>query len=144
MVACRALCDLRDLIEATERISSIPVLQAEHPISHAAGGAHAMQKSKNKLQGLGHAVRLIAPQFVKPYVKSNKNDAADAETISEAVRRPTMRFVPIKNVEQASGASAASISPELGDVSYSTSEPDSGPTRRVRSRHASANLRGLQ
>lgn len=47
MVACRALCDLRDLIEATERISCIPVLQAEHPISHAAGGAHAMQKSKN-------------------------------------------------------------------------------------------------
>jgi transposase len=53
-----------------------------------------------KLQGLGHTVQLIAPQFVKPYVKSNKNDAADAEAICEAVRRPTMRFVPIKNIEQ--------------------------------------------
>ena len=55
-----------------------------------------------KLEARGHAVRLIAPQFVKPYVKSNKNDAADAEAICEAVTRPTMRFVPIKNVEQQS------------------------------------------
>ena len=42
----------------------------------------------------------MAPQFVKPYVKTNKNDAADAEAICEAVARPNMRFVPIKNVEQ--------------------------------------------
>lgn len=55
-----------------------------------------------KLQALGHAVRLMAPQFVKPYVKSNKNDAADAEAICEAVSRPSMRFVPIKSVEQQS------------------------------------------
>ena len=53
-----------------------------------------------KLASLGHTVRLMAPQFVKPYVKSNKNDAADAEAICEEVSRPTMRFVPIKNVEQ--------------------------------------------
>ena len=53
-----------------------------------------------KLQGLGHSVKLMAPQFVKPYVKTNKNDAADAEAICEAVARPNMRFVPIKNVEQ--------------------------------------------
>jgi transposase len=53
-----------------------------------------------KLQTLGHTVRLMAPQFVKPYVKTNKNDAADAEAICEAVGRPNMRFVPIKNVEQ--------------------------------------------
>jgi transposase len=53
-----------------------------------------------KLQGYGHTVRLISPQFVKPYVKSNKNDAADAEAICEAVTRPNMRFVPVKNVEQ--------------------------------------------
>jgi transposase len=43
---------------------------------------------------------LIAPQFVKPYVKTNKNDAADAEAICEAASRPNMRFVPIKNAEQ--------------------------------------------
>ena len=52
------------------------------------------------LQGFGHTVRLMASQFVKPYVKTNKNDAADAEAICEAVGRPNMRFVPIKSVEQ--------------------------------------------
>src|SRR5579864_3162090 len=52
------------------------------------------------LQRLGHTVRLMAPQFVKPYVKTNKNDAADAEAICEAVGRANMRFVPIKSVEQ--------------------------------------------
>jgi transposase len=44
--------------------------------------------------------RLVAPQFVGPHVKINKNDAADAEAIREAVSRPSMRFVPIKNVEK--------------------------------------------
>jgi transposase len=53
-----------------------------------------------QLQKLGHTVRLMAPQFVKPYVKTNKNDMADAEAICEAVCRPTMRFVPLKNGEQ--------------------------------------------
>ncbi len=53
-----------------------------------------------RLQSFGHTVKLMAPQFVKPYVKTNKNDAADAEAICEAVSRPTMRFVPIKNAEQ--------------------------------------------
>lgn len=53
-----------------------------------------------KLQGFGHTVRLMPPQFVKPYVKTNKNDAADAEAICEAVARPNMRFVPVKTVEQ--------------------------------------------
>jgi transposase len=63
----------------------------------ACGSAHYWAR---KLQALGHTVKLIAPQFVKPYVKSNKHDAADAEAICEAVQRPHMRFVPIKNVEQ--------------------------------------------
>jgi transposase len=63
----------------------------------ACGSAHFWA---NKLQSLGHTVKLMAPQFVKPYVKSNKNDAADAEAICEAVTRPNMRFVPIKNGEQ--------------------------------------------
>jgi transposase len=63
----------------------------------ACGSAHFWA---NKLQALGHTVKLMAPQFVKPYVKTNKNDAADAEAICEAVGRPAMRFVPIKNGEQ--------------------------------------------
>ena len=49
---------------------------------------------------LGHEVKLIAPQYVKPYVKGNKNDYNDAEGIAEAAQRPSMRFVPIKSVEQ--------------------------------------------
>lgn len=49
---------------------------------------------------LGHEVKLIAPQYVKPYVKGNKNDYNDAEAIAEAAQRPRMRFVPIKRVEQ--------------------------------------------
>jgi transposase len=65
----------------------------------ACAGAHFWAR---KLADFGHAVKLIAPQFVKPYVKTNKNDAADAEAICEAVGRPNMRFVPIKNTEQQS------------------------------------------
>lgn len=65
----------------------------------ACGSAHHWAR---KLQEMGHTVRLMAPQFVKPYVKSNKNDAADAEAICEAVARPNMRFVPVKNVDQQS------------------------------------------
>ena len=53
-----------------------------------------------KLMELGHTVRLMATQLVKPYVKTNKNDARDAEAICEALLRPSMRFVPIKDVEQ--------------------------------------------
>ena len=63
----------------------------------ACGSAHFWAR---KLMGFGHTVKLMAPQFVKPYVKTNKNDAADAEAICEAVTRPNMRFVPIKNPEQ--------------------------------------------
>jgi transposase len=52
------------------------------------------------LQQMGHTVRLIAPQFVKPYIKNQKNDANDAEGICEAVGRPNMRFVTVKTTEQ--------------------------------------------
>lgn len=65
----------------------------------ACGSAHHWAR---KLQSMGHTVKLMAPQFVKPYVKTNKNDMADAEAICEAVTRPNMRFVPVKNVEQQS------------------------------------------
>lgn len=63
----------------------------------ACAGAHHWAR---RLQRRGYAVKLIAPQFVKPYVKSNKNDANDAEAICEALGRPNMRFVAVKTVEQ--------------------------------------------
>ena len=53
-----------------------------------------------ELQELGHTVQLMPPAYVKPYVKRQKNDTADAEAICEAVTRPNMRFVPTKTVEQ--------------------------------------------
>ena len=53
-----------------------------------------------RLTEMGHTVKLMPPQYVKPYVKTNKNDARDAEAICEAVTRPNMRFVPIKTEEQ--------------------------------------------
>ncbi|WP_371256478.1 transposase [Nitrobacter sp. Nb-311A] len=53
-----------------------------------------------KLAAMGHTVRIIPAQFVKPFVKSNKNDARDAEAIAEAVVRPTMRFVEIRQEAQ--------------------------------------------
>jgi len=67
----------------------------------ACGSAHHWAR---QIEALGHEVRLIAPIYVKPFVKRNKNDAADAEAIAEAALRPTMRFVAVKSVEkQASG-----------------------------------------
>jgi transposase len=63
----------------------------------ACGGAHHWVRV---FKSFGHTVRMMAPQFVKPYVKSNKNDAVDAEAICEAVQRPSMRFVPEKSIEQ--------------------------------------------
>jgi len=53
-----------------------------------------------KIEQWGHRVRLMSPRFVKPYRKSDKNDANDAEAICEAVTRPSMRFVPIKSEAQ--------------------------------------------
>ena len=63
----------------------------------ACAGSHGIGRA---LRDYGHNVKLIPAQFVKPFVKSNKNDYLDAEAIAEAVQRPTMRFVPIKTEEQ--------------------------------------------
>lgn len=67
----------------------------------ACGSSHYWAR---EIAALGHEVRLIPPAYVKPFVKRGKTDAADAEAISEAVTRKTMRFVPIKTVEQQAAA----------------------------------------
>ncbi len=66
----------------------------------ACGGSHFWGREIGKF---GHCVRLIPPAYVKPFVKRQKNDAADAEAICEAAQRPTMRFVAVKS-EAALGA----------------------------------------
>jgi transposase len=76
----------------------------------ACGGAHYWARELGKL---GHEVRLIAPQYVKPYVKRGKNDAADAEAICEAMSRPTMRYVPVKSEEQQAALMLAGVRERL-------------------------------
>lgn len=66
-------------------------------VMEACGGANYWAR---EIMALGHEVKLISPQYVKPYVKGNKNDYNDAEAIAEAAQRPNMRFVPIKSIEQ--------------------------------------------
>ena len=91
----------RPLLRRRLRRSQVPHFFANVPPCvvgmEACCGAHYWSRVIGQF---GHTVRLIAPQFVKPYVKSNKNDANDAEAICEAVSRPQMRFVPAKSVGQ--------------------------------------------
>jgi transposase len=76
----------------------------------ACGGAHHWAR---EIGALGHEVRLLPPQLVKPYVPRNKNDAADAEGICEAMSRPRMRFVPVKSTEQQAALMLAGVRDQL-------------------------------
>lgn len=76
----------------------------------ACGASHHWARA---LGELGHEVRLIAPQHVKPYVKRNKNDARDAEGGCEAMSRPTMTFVPVKSAEQQAGLMLMKVREQL-------------------------------
>lgn len=95
--------DMREavVLRKTLRRDAVPQFFAELPPCligmEACSSSHYWAKV---LTDLGHQVRLIAPQFVTPYVKSNKNDRNDAEAICEAISRPSMRFVPPKSSEQ--------------------------------------------
>jgi transposase len=95
--------DERGKIVLRKRLSRhdlMPFLAKLPPVRigmEACGGAHDWAR---RFRAHGHEVKRMAPQFVKPYVKSNKNDSRDAEAIAEAVTRPTRRFVPIKDVDQ--------------------------------------------
>lgn len=88
-----------------KRLRRNQVLEFFAAQSHCLVGIEACATAHHwarEISALGHDVRLLPPQYVKPYVKRHKNDAADAEAICEAVTRPTMRFVPIKTREQQS------------------------------------------
>ncbi len=83
-----------------KRKQVLPYLARLEPclvVMEACGGVNYWAR---EIKALGHEVKLIAPQYVKPYVKGNKNDYNDAEGIAEAAQRANMRFVPIKSIEQ--------------------------------------------
>jgi len=88
---------LRRRIARSELLRFIATLPPVLVGMEACGSAHYWAR---RFREHGHDVRLMAPQFVKAYVKSPKNDTRDAEAICEAVTRPTMRFVPVKQLEQ--------------------------------------------
>jgi transposase len=84
-------------LKRSQLLSYMAQLEACVVAMEACGGANYWAR---EIMALGHQVKLIAPQYVKPFVKGNKNDYNDAEAIAEAAQRPTMRFVPMKSVEQ--------------------------------------------
>lgn len=90
-VRLRRMCRREELVQTMAQLP--PCLIG----MEACGGAHEWAR---RFEGFGHTVRLMAPKFVRPYRKAGKNDCNDAEAISEAVGRPTMRFVPVKSPEQ--------------------------------------------
>lgn len=82
------------------RSEVLPLFASLPPALVGIEACHTSHYWGREIAKLGHEVRLMPPQFVKPYVKSQKDDAVDAEAICEAVQRPTMRFVPIKSANQ--------------------------------------------
>jgi transposase len=82
------------------RVEVLRLFRQLEPALVGMEACHTAHHWGREIAALGHEVRLMPPQFVRPYVKSQKNDAADAEAICEAVQRPTMRFVPVKGADQ--------------------------------------------
>jgi transposase len=88
---------VRKKLRRQEMVRFFEKLPATTIALEACGGSHHWARL---LRSFGHEVKLIPPQYAKPYVKRGKNDAADAEALCEAMGRPTMRFVPVKRAEE--------------------------------------------
>lgn len=97
LVDAQGVCKLRRQVRRAQLLPLISQLPPCTVAMEACAGAHEWGR---RIQELGHRVRLISPQFVKPFVKGNKTDRNDAEAICEAAQRPGMRFVALKTVEQ--------------------------------------------
>ena len=107
----------------------------------ACGSAHYWART---LQSFGHTARLMSPQFVKPYVKSNKNDVADAEANCAVIARPNMRLVPVRERRAAGRSVAASRAARLCRSPHGTGQPDPQSAGRVRLDHAGRHLSRCQ
>ena len=98
--------DAAGKVVVRQQLKRVRVLAFFKKLSPCLVGIEACATSHHwarELIAIGHDVRLMPPAYVKPYVKRQKNDAADAEAICEAVQRPTMRFVPVKSTGQQAG-----------------------------------------
>ena len=92
---------LRRQLKRSQMLSFFRALEPTLVGMEACGGSHYWAR---ELRKMGHDVKLLAPQFVKPYVKSGKNDVHDAEAIYAAVSRPSMRFVEVKSGQRCPSA----------------------------------------
>lgn len=101
---------LRRKLRRRELVKFFQGLEPTLIVLEACGGSHYWAR---ELGQLGHDVKLIAPQLVKPYVPRGKNDAADAAGLCEAASRPTMRFVPVKTAEQQAALMLAGVRDRL-------------------------------
>lgn len=96
-------CDVRGKVVRKKMLRRSQVLPYFANLAHCLVGMEACASAHHwarELAALGHQVKLIPPQYVKPYVRGNKNDYNDAQAIAEAVTRPEMRFVSVKTTEQ--------------------------------------------
>ncbi len=99
-------CVLRCKLKRDKLLAFFAALPPVAVVMEACGASHHWGRQLIKL---GHSVRLIPPQYVKPFVKRSKNDDADAEAINEAAARPSMRYVPVKSAEQQAAAMALGL-----------------------------------
>lgn len=93
----RGVAVLRKQVRRNQLLSTLAQMSPCIVAMEACASAHHWAR---QIQSLGHTVRLIPPQYVKPFVKGNKTDRNDAEAICEAAQRPNMRFVPVKSLDQ--------------------------------------------
>lgn len=101
---------LRRRLRRQEVLRFFAALPPTQVAMEACGGSHYWAR---ELGHLGHEVKLLAPQLVKPYVKRGKHDAADAEALCEAMSRPSMRFVPVKSAENQAALMLAGVREQL-------------------------------
>ncbi len=116
---------LRKKLRRKEMVAFFEKLRPMVIAIEACGGSHHWARL---LQSFGHDVKLIAPQYVKPYVKRGKNDAADAEALCEAMSRPAMRFVPVKTLENQAALMLVGLRDRLirNRVRSAAMQPNSG------------------